>query len=75
MIKDVGLREIEEKSETENTAKPKEADPKTGEVQSRSLQNEVNTLEAGENFGMKFVCVVSKIPGLTVDFYGLQIND
>jgi hypothetical protein len=50
MIKDVGLREIEEKSETENTAKPKEADPKTGEVQSRSLQNKVNTVEAGENW-------------------------
>ena len=49
MIRDVGLREIEEKSETANTAKPKEADLKTGEVQSRSLQNEVNTLEAGEN--------------------------
>jgi hypothetical protein len=50
MIKDVGLREIEEKSETESTAKPKEADPKTGEVQSRSLQNKVNTVEAGENW-------------------------
>jgi hypothetical protein len=50
VIKDVGLREIEEKSETESTAKPKEADPKTGEVQSRSLQNKVNTVEAGENW-------------------------
>jgi hypothetical protein len=50
MIKDVGLREREEKSETASTAKPKEADPKTGEVQSRSLQNKVNTVEAGENW-------------------------
>ena len=49
MIKDVGLREIEKKLETERTIKPKEADPKTGDVQSRSLQNKVNTLEAEEN--------------------------
>jgi hypothetical protein len=50
MIKDVGLREIEKKSETESTIKPKEADPKTGDVHSGSLQNKVNMLEAGENW-------------------------
>jgi hypothetical protein len=45
MIKDVGLWEREKKSETENTIKPKEADPKTGDVQSGSLQDYM--LEAG----------------------------
>jgi hypothetical protein len=49
MIKDVGLWEREKKSETDSTIKPKEADPKTGDKQCGSLQNKVNTLEAGEN--------------------------
>ena len=49
MIKDGGLQESKKKSETESTIKPREADPKRGEVQSGSLQNKVNTLGAGEN--------------------------
>jgi hypothetical protein len=49
MIKDVGLQERDKKSETESTIKPKEADPRTGDMQSGSLQNKVNTLEAGQN--------------------------
>ncbi len=49
MIKDGGIWESEKKLETESSIKPKEADPKTGEVQSGSLLNKVNTLEAGEN--------------------------
>jgi hypothetical protein len=49
MIKDVGLQKNEKKSETERSIKPQEADPKTGDVQSGPLQNEVNTLDAGEN--------------------------
>jgi hypothetical protein len=47
MIKDVGFQKNEKKLETESAIKPKEADLKTGDVQSASLPD--NTLEAEEN--------------------------
>ena len=49
MIKDVEPLKDKKKLETESAIKPKEASPQAGDVQSGSLQNEVNTLEAGEN--------------------------
>jgi hypothetical protein len=49
MIKDVEPLKDKKKLETESAIKPKEADPQAGDVQSGSLQNEVNTLQAGEN--------------------------
>jgi hypothetical protein len=49
MIKDCGIQESKKKSETKSSIKPQEADPNTGDVQSGSLLNKVNTLEAGEN--------------------------
>ncbi len=49
MIKDCGIQESKKKSETKSSINPQEADPKTGDVQSGSLLNKVNTLEAGEN--------------------------